>query len=141
MKTKFLIGAFAFLMALGFTACDDSSSADDNSGTQTPTQPGNGGDGGNSGKDNSNLGDICGAKPEAGCNFKKEDKVWKFVYKDWNYIDIYTWTDDSTVEFKECMNAYHMDRNDSTYTNVTRDEMFEKVMADCETFADTEGGN
>jgi hypothetical protein len=123
MKSKFLVGACTFVMALGFTACDDSSSADDNSGTQTPTQP------------------VCGAKPEAGCNFKKEDKVWKFIYKDWNYIDIYTWTDDSTVEFKECMNAYHMDRNDSTYTNVTRDEMFEKVMADCETFADTEGGN
>ena len=140
MKSKFLVGACALVMALGFTACDDSSSADDNSGTRTPTQPGTGGNGGNGGNA-ANPGDICGAKPEAGCNFKKEDKVWKFIYKDWNYIDIYTWTDDSTVEFKECMNAYHMDRNDSTYTNVTRDEMFEKVMADCESFADTEGGN
>ena len=140
MKSKFLVGACALVMALGFIACDDSSSADDNSGTQTPTQPGNGGNGGNGGNADK-PGDICGAKPEAGCNFKKEDNVWKFIYKDWNYIDIYTWTDDSTVEFKECMNAYHMDRNDSTYTNVTRDEMFEKVMADCESFADTEGGN
>jgi hypothetical protein len=141
MKTKFLIGAFAFLMALGFTACDDSSSASSESGTQTPAEP-NGGNGGNdSSKDNAKPGDICGAKPEAGCNFKKEDNVWKFVYKDWSYIDIYTWTDDSTVEFKECMNSFHMDRNDSTYANVTRDEMFEKVMADCKSFADTEGGN
>ena len=140
MKSKFLVGACALVMAFGFTACDDSSSADDNSGTQTPTQPGNGGNGGNGGNA-ANPGDICGAKPEAGCNFKKEDKVWKFIYKDWNYIDIYTWIDDSTVEFKECMNAYHMDRNDSTYTNVTHDEMFEKVMADCESFADTEGEN
>jgi hypothetical protein len=123
-------------MALGFTACDDSSSTSSDTGTTT-TEPG----GSDNAKDNANPGDICGAKPEAGCNFKKEDKVWKFIYKDWNYIDIYTWTDDSTVEFKECMNAYHMDRNDSTYTNVTRDEMFEKVMADCESFADTEGGN
>ena len=136
MKSKFLVGACAFVMALGFTACDDSSSASSDTGTTT-TEPG----GSDNAKDNANPGDICGAKPEAGCNFKKEDKVWKFIYKDWNYIDIYTWTDDSTVEFKECMNAYHMDRNDSTYTNVTRDEMFEKVMADCESFADTEGGN
>jgi len=123
-------------VALGFTACDDSSSASSDTGTTT-TEPG----GSDNAKDNANPGDVCGAKPEAGCNFKKEDKVWKFIYKDWNYIDIYTWIDDSTVEFKECMNFYHMDRNDSTYTNVTRDEMFEKVMADCESFADTEGGN
>jgi len=136
MKSKFLVGACALVMALGFTACDDSSSASSDPGTTT-TEPG----GSDNAKDNANPGDICGAKPEAGCNFKKEDKVWKFIYKDWNYIDIYTWTDDSTVEFKECMNAYHMDRNDSTYTNVTRDEMFEKVMAGCESFADTEGGN
>lgn len=138
MKSKFLVGACALVMALGFTACDDSSSASSDTGTTT-TEPGDG-DKGND-KNADKPGDICGAKPEAGCNFKKEDKVWKFIYKDWNYIDIYTWTDDSTVEFKECMNAYHMDRNDSTYTNVTRDEMFEKVMADCESFADTEGGN
>lgn len=136
MKSKFLVGACALVVALGFIACDDSSSASSDTGTTT-TEPG----GSDNAKDNDNPGDICGAKPEAGCNFKKEDKVWKFIYKDWNYIDIYTWTDDSTVEFKECMNAYHMDRNDSTYTNVTRDEMFEKVMADCESFADTEGGN
>lgn len=136
MKSKFLVEACALVMALGFTACDDSSSASSDPGTTT-TEPG----GSDNAKDNANPGDICGAKPEAGCNFKKEDKVWKFIYKDWNYIDIYTWTDDSTVEFKECMNSYHMDRNDSTYTNVTRDEMFEKVMADCESFADTEGGN
>ena len=136
MKSKFLVGACALVVALGFIACDDSSSASSDTGTTT-TEPG----GSDNAKDNANPGDICGAKPEAGCNFKKEDKVWKFIYKDWNCIDIYTWTDDSTVEFKECMNAYHMDRNDSTYTNVTRDEMFEKVMADCESFADTEGGN
>ncbi len=130
MKTKFLIGAFAFLMALGFTACDDSSSADDNSGTQTPTQP-NGGNSGNS-KDNTKPGDVCGAKPEAGCTFKKEDNVWKFLYGGSSYVEIYTWVDDTTVEYKECDNSYHMDRNDSTYTNVTRDEMFEKAMLDCE---------
>ena len=128
MKTKFLIGAFAFLMALGFTACDDSSSADDNSGTQTTTQPGNGGNGG---KDKSNPGDVCGTKPEAGCTFKKEDNVWRFYYAGSDYVHIYTWVDDSTVEYKECLNAYHMDRDDKTITDAVRDELFQQAMHEC----------
>ena len=129
MKTKFLIGAFAFLMALGFTACDDSSSADENSGTQTPTEPGNGGN--DSSKDKTNPGDVCGAKPEAGCNFKKEDKVWRFYYAGSSYVHIYTWVDDSTVEYKECLNSYHMDRNDKTITDAVRDELFQQAMDEC----------
>lgn len=128
MKTKFLIGAFAFLMALGFTACDDSSSADENSGTQTPTEP-NGGNGDS--KDKSNPGDVCGTKPEAGCTFKKEDNVWRFYYAGSNYVHIYTWVDDSTVEYKECLNAYHMDRDDKTITDAVRDELFQQAMHEC----------
>ena len=129
MKTKFLIGAFAFLMALGFTACDDSSSADNNSGTQTPTQPGNGGNGGSN--DNTNPGNVCGAKPEAGCNFKKEDKVWRFHFHGSSYVHIYTWVDDNTVEYKECMNTYHMDQDDKTITDAVRDELFQLAMDEC----------
>ncbi len=129
MKTKFLIGAFAFLMALGFTACDDSSSADNNSGTQTSTQPGNGGNGGSN--DNTNPGNVCGAKPEAGCNFKKEDGVWKFYYAGSSYVHIYTWVDDSTVEYKECRGNYHMDADDKTITDAVRDELFQQAMHEC----------
>ncbi len=128
MKTKFLIGAFTFLMALGFTACDDSSSADDNSGTQTPAEP-NGGNGDS--KDKSNPGDVCGTKPEAGCTFKKEDNVWRFYYSGSDYVHIYTWVDDSTVEYKECLNSYHMDRNDKTITDAVRDELFQQAMDEC----------
>ena len=129
MKTKFLIGAFAFLMALGFTACDDSSSADENSGTQTPTEPGNGGN--DSSKDKTNPGDVCGAKPEAGCTFKKEDNVWRFYYAGSDYVHVYTWVDDSTVEYKECLNSYHMDRDDKTITDAVRDELFQQAMDEC----------
>ena len=71
MKTKFLIGVFAFLMALGFTACDDSSSADDNSGMQTPTQP-------NGGNDNTLPGNVCGAKPEPG--LKPYTRFYQYTY-------------------------------------------------------------
>ena len=128
MKTKFLIGAFAFLMALGFTACDDSSSADNNSGTQTSTQPGNGGNGG---KGNTNPGNVCDPAPEEGCSFKKEDNVWRFYYAGSSYVHIYTWIDDSTVEYKECLNAYHMDRDDKTITDAVRDELFQQAMHEC----------
>ena len=128
MKTKFLIGAFAFLMALGFTACDDSSSAGDNSGTQT-TQPGNGGN--DNSKDSTKPGDVCGTKPEAGCTFKKEDNVWRFYYAGSDYVHIYTWVDDTTVEYKECLNAYHMDRDDKTITDAVRDELFQQAMDEC----------
>ena len=128
MKTKFLIGAFAFLMALGFTACDDSSSADDNSGTQTTTQPGNGGNGG---KDKPKSDNICDTAPEEGCTFKKEDDVWRFYYAGSKYVHIYTWVDDSTVEYKECLNNYHMDRDDKTITDAVRDELFQQAMHEC----------
>ena len=127
MKTKFLIGAFAFLMALGFTACDDSSSADDNSGTQN-TQPGNGGNGG---KDKPKSDNICDVTTEEGCSFKKEDNVWRFYYAGSDYVHIYTWVDDSTVEYKECRGNYHMDADDKTITDAVRDELFQQAMHEC----------
>ena len=133
MKTKFLIGAFAFLMALGFTACDDSSSAGgENSGTQTPAEPGNSGNGGNgNSKGNTEPGKICDTAPEEGCSFKKEDNVWRFYYAGSSYVHIYTWVDDSTVEYKECLNNYPMDRDDKTITDAVREELFQEAMHDC----------
>ena len=80
---------------------------------------------------NSGETDVCGSKPAAGCNFEKEDNVWKFLYAGTNYIEIYTWVDETTVEYKECLNSYHMDRNDLTYTDANRDEMFAQAMEDC----------
>ena len=129
MKTKFLIGAFAFLMALGFTACDDSSSASSESGTQAPTEPGEGGKEG--AKDKPQSGNICDIATEEGCSFKKEDNVWRFYYAGSSYVHIYTWVDDSTVEYKECLNSYHMDRDDKTITDAVRDELFQQAMDEC----------
>jgi len=66
-----------------------------------------------------------------GCNFTESDNVWKFTYSTWNIIDTYTWIDETTVEFTEYMNAYHMEDNDTTYTNVDRTQFFNQVMEDC----------
>ena len=72
------------------------------------------------------------------CGFSKADNVWKFSYSTWNYIDVYTWVDETTVDFKEYMNSYHMDKNDTTYTNVNRDEFYEKVLKECQSYNDIE---
>lgn len=71
---------------------------------------------------------------EPGCNFTKTDKVWKYTYPEWNITEIYTWIDDTTVQFEEYMNSYHMEDNDTTYTDINRDELFDQVMEDCQYF-------
>ena len=80
---------------------------------------------------NSGETDVCGSKPAAGCDFKKEDNVWKFFYAGSKYVKIYIWVDETTVEYRECLNSYHMDSDDLTYTGVTRDEMFTQAMEEC----------
>ena len=65
------------------------------------------------------------------CGFKKSDNVWKFSYSTGNISEEYTWVDESTVVFEEYMNANHMDEDDSTYTDVNRDEFFDRVMERC----------
>ena len=115
-------------MAAFFAACDDSSSATDN--TQNKAQ------------DNARVqGDSSSSSAEGDgsvCGFSKADNVWKFSYSTWNYIDVYTWVDETTVEFKEYMNSYHMDKNDTTYTDVNRDEFYEKVLRECRLYNDIE---
>lgn len=69
-----------------------------------------------------------------GCNFAKEDKVWKYKISKWNFIEEYTWVDETTVEFKEYMNSYHMEDNDATYPNVNCDEFFDKIMQECKEY-------
>ena len=118
MKLKFIIGVFAMVAALGFTACGDDDS-NPTSGSDT-TAPENGG------KNKKDDGQL-----EAGCNCSKEDNVWKYKYSTWEYIDVYTWVDETTVDYKSYMKAYHMEDDDTTYTGVNRDEFFDKVMEDC----------
>ena len=116
---KFLVLLFA---ALWLCACgDDESGNPASSGGDTPATEKK-----DNGKDDSKSLD--------GCNFAKEDNVWKFIISSWNYIDEYTWVDETTVEFKEYMNSYHMEENDTTYTGVNRDEFFEKTMKECQDY-------
>ena len=133
MKSKFLVGAFALLMAFGFVACDNGSSADDdNSKQQTPGTDGEGKGGEpDKQKEDENPGNVCAAAPEEGCSFKKEDNVWRFYYAGSSYVHIYTWVDDSTVEYKECRGNYHMDVDDKTITDAVRDELFQQAMHEC----------
>lgn len=115
-KVMFVLGLAAF-----FAACDDSSSATDN----TPNKAQD-----NTGEQN-NLSSSSAEGDGPVCGFSKTDNVWKYSYSTWNYIDVYTWIDETTVEYKGYMNDYHMDRNDTTYTGVNRDEFYEKVMENC----------
>ena len=112
---KFLV--FAFAAAMTLAACGD----DDTNPTS----------GGNDNTDPDNGGKKDDGKLDAGCNFAKEDNVWKYKYSTWEYIDEYTWVDETTVDYKAYMKAYHMEDDDTTYTGVNRDEFFEKVMEDC----------
>ena len=121
MKLKFIIGVFALVAALGFTACGDYDS-NPTSGNDTTTP------------DNGDKNKKDDGQLEAGCNFAKEDNVWKYKYSSWGYIDVYTWIDESTVDFKSYMNAYHLEDDDTTFTDVNRDEFFDKVMGECQSY-------
>lgn len=119
MKNKLWL--LPLLAACCLTACsDESSSEPDFEIIDLDSSDSN--DSGNGNKEN----DV-----QEGCNFTQDDNVWKFTYSTWNIIDTYTWIDDSTVEFTEYMNAYHMEDNDTTYTNVDRTQFFNQVMEDC----------
>lgn len=79
----------------------------------------------------SDSGQEGGSKVGSVCGFKKSDNVWKFSYSTSNISEEYSWIDESTVEFKEFMNAYHMDEDDTIYTDVDRDEFFDRIMERC----------
>lgn len=78
-----------------------------------------------------------GGIPAAGCNFSKTDNVWKYKYSSWEYIDEYTWVDETTVEYKSYAKNYHMDKDDKTMVNQNRDELFETVMKNCQDLQDS----
>jgi len=112
---KLLLGLPLVLGMALFTACgDDSGTSASNAAT-----PG----GGN-------------GLPAAGCNFAKTDNVWKYKYSSWEYVDEYTWVDETTVEFKSYAKNYHMDKDDKTLTGQNRDELYEEVMAQCHRMQD-----
>ena len=120
-RTKqFVASALVLAFSIVIAACSgESSSSPNNSGNATGSS-----DGGDGGK----VGD---GKVASVCGFKKSENVWKFSYSTWNISEEYTWVGESTVEFKEYMNAYHMDEDDTTYTDVDRDEFFDRIMERC----------
>lgn len=120
-KTKqFVASALVLAFSVVLAACGgESSSSPNNSGNAAGSS-----DSGNGGK----AGDD---KVASVCGFKKSDNVWKFSYSTWNISEEYTWVNESTVNFKEYMNAYHMDEDDTTYTDVVRDEFFDRIMERC----------
>ena len=93
----------------------------------------NGPSGGNGGKAGWEK-NVCdtGAKTAGDpCSFAESDDVWRYVYASWGYVRIYVWTDSATVETKTCLNAYHMDQEDSTYVDVDRAAFHAEVVEDC----------
>ena len=90
-----------------------------------------GGEGGKAGWEKN----VCdtGAKTagEEPCSFAESDDVWRYVYASWGYVRIYVWTDSATVEAKTCLNAYHMEREDSTRVVADRAAFHAEVVADC----------
>lgn len=120
-RTKqFVASALVLAFSIVIAACSgESSSSPNNSGNATGAS-----DSGDGGK----VGD---GKVASVCGFKKSENVWKFSYSTWNISEEYTWVGESTVDFKEYMNAYHMDEDDTTYTDVDRDEFFDRIMERC----------
>ena len=113
---KILLGLPLVLGMALFTACgSDSGTSADNGGSN----PGNG-----------------NGLPAAGCNIVKTDNVWKFKYSSWEYVEEYTWVDETTVEYKSYAKNYHMDKDDKTLTGQNRDELYEEVMAQCHRMQD-----
>lgn len=111
MKIKYIVSAFALMMTMGLVACGE----EDSENPITPPKI-----------DDNGPGDV-----EAGCNFQKSDNVWKYKYSSWGYIDVYTWVNETTVKYEAYAKAYHMEDNDTTYTDVNRDEFYQQVMDDC----------
>lgn len=115
----------ALLMAtpllLALAACGDGSSSTSSDDTGPLSSAGV----------QNNSSDSSAKEDGPVCGFSKADNVWKYSYSSWKYVKVYTWVDESTVEYKEYMNDFHMDRNDATYTGVNRDEFYEKVMKEC----------
>ena len=89
-----------------------------------------GGEGGKAGWEK-NVCDTGAKTAGEPCGFAADDDVWRYVYASWGYVRIYVWTDSATVESKTCLNAYHMDRDDSTYVVVDRAAFHAEVVEDC----------
>ena len=118
---KNAIRALAISAALLLAGCGG-----DSGGSNGPS----GGNGGKAGWEKN----VCDTGAETAgdpCSFAESDDVWRYVYASWGYVRIYVWTDSATVEAKTCLNAYHMDRDDSTRVVADRAAFHAEVVEDC----------
>lgn len=123
MKRIFWTMALAASFCL--TACDNDSS----SGGDPTFDVINSGDNGNSG--NSTNKKDNGIEP--GCNFSKEDNTWKYLMNEsWGYIEVYIWTDETTVRHETHVNSFHDEDRDEILTDLNRDEFYNQIMAECQ---------
>lgn len=119
---KKIFWTMAFAVSFCLMACDN-----DSSSSNTPSfdviNPDNGNDNGNKNK--------TGVEP--GCNFAKTDNTWKYLSNErWGIVDVYVWTDETTVRHESHMNSYHNEEKDEILTNLNRDEFYDQIMAECQ---------
>ena len=122
MKNMFWLLPLAALLPL--TACDNDSSTEPTFEVVNPD------DGGNNGGNNKNK-NKTGVEP--GCNFVKTDNTWKYLSDEhWGIVDVYVWTDETTVRHESHMNSYHNEETDEILTDLNRDEFYNQMMAECQ---------
>lgn len=122
MKNMFWLLPLAALLTL--TACDNDSSTEPTFEVVNPD------DGGNNGGNNENK-NKTGVEP--GCNFVKTDNTWKYLSDEhWGFVDVYVWTDETTVRHEIHTNSYHNEETDEILTDLNRDEFYNQIMAECQ---------
>ncbi len=124
MKKIFWTMAFAISFCL--MACDN-----DSSSTNTPSFDLNNPDNGDNNGGNNGNKNKTGVEP--GCNFVKTDNTWKYLSDEhWGFVDVYVWTDETTVRHEIHTNSYHNEDRDEILTNLNRDEFYDQIMAECQ---------
>ena len=65
--------------------------------------------------------------------FTKTDNTWKYLSDEhWGFVDVYVWTDETTVRHEIHTNSYHNEDRDEILTNLNRDEFYDQIMAECQ---------
>ncbi|WP_295684932.1 hypothetical protein [uncultured Fibrobacter sp.] len=125
MKNMFWLLPLAALLTL--TACDNDSSNNSEPSFEV-VNPGNDGNNGGNNDGNKNKTGV-----EPGCNFVKTDNTWKYLMNEsWGYIEVYIWTDETTVRHETHVNSFHDEDRDEILTDLNRDEFYDQIMAECQ---------
>lgn len=122
--------AMALATSFCLTACDNDSSNNSEPSFEV-VNPGN--DRNNGGNNDGNNGNKNKTGVEPGCNFVKTDNTWKYLMNEsWGYIEVYIWTDETTVRHETHVNSFHDEDRDEILTDLNRDEFYDQIMAECQ---------